>query len=450
MVGPTNSRRKKKVKVDEVDEMLAGAFGMSSDESEDKRSSKIPKLPPSGPPGSPPSRGPPSGPPGSPPSRGPPSGPPGSPPSRGPPSGPPGSPPSQEDPIEEPEDEFEEQEEEFKAPSGGPPSGPPGSPPSGGPPSGPPGSPPSGGPPSGPPGSPPSGGPPSGPPGSPPNDVELEDDEEIDVDEAEEDAMAKITKMPIKEDEGPTVEVPTSIESFVNPDEIENLRNEVERLRSGLASAGEVISEIEEVPTPPIVGPDYVVAGHIVSDFIRTGRLLHREKLVRAAQGSISLLDPDEPGLVHASKSGCMLGRILEGDIVTGRLGQPAPENAPLDWRIHEVMLAFASLQYEGPAACIYAPSSHAIALSLDKKLIKMEPVDEIGKQNFGKAIIVDPNYDNMDDFLRQITDAMRQGNGKAACIRGVGVYAVGRNFDEAWNNCAILEHSSEIILLSK
>ncbi|MBK00046.1 MAG: hypothetical protein CMB48_03590, partial [Euryarchaeota archaeon] len=299
--------------------------------------------------------------------------------------------------------------------------------------------PPSGGPPSGPPGSPPSGGPPSGPPESPPSE-----------EEEEEEAMAKITKMPIKEDEGPTVEVPTSIASFVNPEEIENLRNEVERLRSGLASAGEVISEIEEVPSPPIVGPDYVVAAHIVSDFIRTGRLLHREKLVRAAQGSISLLDPDEPGLVHASKSGCMLGRILEGDIITGRLGQPAPENAPDDWRIHEVMLAFASLQYEGPAACIYAPSSHAIALSLDKKLIKMEPFDEIGKSNFGKAVIVDPNYDNMEDFLRQITDAMRQGNGKAACIRGVGVYAVGRNFDEAWNNCAILEHSSEIMLLAR
>ncbi|MAS62231.1 MAG: hypothetical protein CMA34_00925 [Euryarchaeota archaeon] len=440
MVGPTNSRRKKKVKVDEVDEMLAGAFGMGSEESEERKTSKIPKLPPSGPPGSPPSsgppsKGPPSGPPGSPPSSGPPS--------KGPPSGPPSSPPS-------------------KGPSSGPPSS---GPPSKGPPSGPPGSPPSSGPPSGPPGSPPSedeleeeeefrppsSGPPSGPPGSPPSEDELEE-ETADVSEveAEEEAMAKITKMPIKEDEGPTVEVPTSIETFVNPDEIENLRNEVERLRSGLASAGEVISEIEEVPTPPIVGPDYVVAGHIVSDFIRTGRLLHREKLVRAAQGSISLLDPDEPGLVHASKSGCMLGRILEGDIVTGRLGQSAPENAPDDWRIHEVMLAFASLQYEGPAACIYAPSSHAIALSLDKKLIKMEPVDEIGKQNFGKAIIVDPNYDNMDDFLRQITDAMRQGNGKAACIRGVGVYAVGRNFDEAWNNCAILEHSSEIILLSR
>ncbi|MBJ23231.1 MAG: hypothetical protein CMB64_01035 [Euryarchaeota archaeon] len=430
MAGPNNSRRKKKVKVSEVDEMLAGAFGMNSNQDEEHYEvEQESKSPPSGPP---------SGPPGSPPS---------GPPSKGPPSGPPGSPPS-------------------GPPSKGPPSGPPGSPPSG---------PPSKGPPSGPPGSPPSG-PPSGPPSSPPSvftkpdtseegdfkppsgappieefeEEEFEEEEFEEETEIEEAALNKITKTPIVVDEGPTVEVPTSIESFVNPEELENLRNENERLRKGLASAGEVISEIEEVPSPPIVGPDYVVAAHLVSDFIRTGRLLHRERLVRAAQGSISILDPDEPGLVHASKTGCMLGRILEGDIVTGRLGQSAPENAPDDWRIHEVMLAFASLQYQGPAACIYAPSSHAIALSLDKKLIKMEPVDEIGKQNFGKAIIVDPNYDNMDDFLRQITDAMRQGNGKAACIRGVGVYAIGRNFDEAWNNCAILEHSSEIILLSR
>jgi len=426
MAGPKNTRKKRKVKVDEVDEMLADAFGMNSEDAEE---SNVPKLPPSGPPPSndkepefkTPTKGPPGGPPGKSPSGGPPSGPPGKPPSDGPPSGPPSGPPG-------------------KPPSDGPPSGPPGKPPSDGPPSGPPGKPPSDGPPSGPPGEPPT----DDPPSDPPNDPSGEDEIEEDISET----VTKITKQPIEE--GPIVEVPTSIEPFVNPEEIENLRNEVERLRTGLASAGEVISEIEEVPTPPIVGPDYVVAAHLVSDFIRTGRLLHREKLVRAAQGSISILDPDEPGLVHASKSGCMLGRILEGDIITGRLGQPAPANAPEDWRIHEVMLAFASLQFEGPAACIYAPSTNAIALSLDKKLITMEPVDEIGKNNFGKAVILDPNYENMDDFLRQITDAMRQGNGKAACIRGVGVYAVGRNFDEAWNNCAILEHSSEIILLAK
>ena len=47
MAGPNNSSRKKKVKVDEVDEMLAGAFGMSSEESEQDNTSekKVPKLP---------------------------------------------------------------------------------------------------------------------------------------------------------------------------------------------------------------------------------------------------------------------------------------------------------------------------------------------------------------------------------------------------------------------
>ena len=111
--------------------------------------------------------------------------------------------------------------------------------------------------------------------------------------------------------------------------------------------AGDVIAEIEDTPMPPIVGPDYVVPSHIVADFARLGRVLQREGLVRAGQGSVSILDPDEPGLVHASRNGCMFARLNEEDIVTGRLGQQPPEGAPTDWRVHEVMLAFASLQNE-------------------------------------------------------------------------------------------------------
>ena len=65
MAGANNSRRKKKVKVDEVDNMLAGAFGMSSEEPDEDYTSesKVPNLPPSGPPGSPPSDVPSSSPP---------------------------------------------------------------------------------------------------------------------------------------------------------------------------------------------------------------------------------------------------------------------------------------------------------------------------------------------------------------------------------------------------
>lgn len=236
----------------------------------------------------------------------------------------------------------------------------------------------------------------------------------------------------------------------MNPDEVEKLQNEVSRLRDGLSSAAEIITDIEDTPMPPIVGPDYVVSSHIVADFVRLGRLLQREGLVRAGQGSVSILDPDEPGLVHASRSGCMFARMTEHDIITGRLGQKAPEAAPVDWRVHEVLLAFASLQNEGPAACIHAISPHAIALSLDKDIVVMEPIDEKGKESFGKAVIVDSDFNDMDEYLRQLTDAMRQGNGKAICVRGVGIYSVGRTFDEAWDNAAIIEHSCEITLLTR
>lgn len=260
-------------------------------------------------------------------------------------------------------------------------------------------------------------------------------------------------KTPIEdpaEEEGPTVAIPSSITAYVNPDEVEKLQNEVTRLRTGLSSAAEVIAEIEDTPLPPIVGPDYVVASHVVADFVRLGRLLQREGLVRAGQGSISMLDPDEPGLVHVSRAGCMFARMGEADIVSGRLGQKAPEGAPADWRVHEVMLAFASLQNEGPAACLRAISPNAIALSLDKDLVVMEPVDAHGKESFGKAVIVDPDQNDMDEYLRQLTDAMRQGNGKAICVRGSGVYSVGKTFDEAWDNAAIIEHSCEITLLAR
>ena len=79
-----------------------------------------------------------------------------------------------------------------------------------------------------------------------------------------------------------------------------------------------------------------------------------------------------------------------------------------------------------------------------------MEPVDTKGRDSFGKSVIVDSDNSDMDEYLRQLTDAMRQGNGRAICVRGTGIYAVGNTFDEAWDNAAIIEHSCEIILLAR
>jgi ribulose-5-phosphate 4-epimerase/fuculose-1-phosphate aldolase len=38
----------------------------------------------------------------------------------------------------------------------------------------------------------------------------------------------------------------------------------------------------------------------------------------------------------------------------------------------------------------------------------------------------------------------------KCVVIRGLGIFAVGRNFNEAWHWAATLEHSMQVLLLSR
>ena len=67
-----------------------------------------------------------------------------------------------------------------------------------------------------------------------------------------------------------------------------------------------------------------------------------------------------------------------------------------------------------------------------------------------GKIIIVDPDDENPEDFLRQTADALKQGGMKCVVIRGYGAYCVGEDLDNAWANAAMLEHSMKIVLLAR
>jgi ribulose-5-phosphate 4-epimerase/fuculose-1-phosphate aldolase len=231
---------------------------------------------------------------------------------------------------------------------------------------------------------------------------------------------------------------------------IANLEAEVERLRSGIIGATEVITEIEEQPLPPIVGEDFVVPSHVVGDFVRLGRQLHREGLVHSTQGTIAMLNPDQPGVMHATRFGSALAQMTELDIISGKLGQAAPPEASNEWRIMEVLLASTSLHNGGPAACIHVHPPFSTTLSLEKDLIVLQPVDVHGKAHLGKVVIVDQDADDMDEYLRQIAEALGQGNMKCVVVRGHGVYAVGRNFTESWQWASALEHSMRIILLAR
>ena len=399
-----------------------------------------PTGPPTSPPQVPPSDGP-SGPPTGPPT-GPPSGPPTGPP-KGPPQGPPSDPPAvEEEPIEEPESVVEDVpetppepvQEESEPVQDEPVSEEPEAV--------------------------------DQAPGSEPEPPAEEVASEVIATETppviEEEVPEPADAGPVKEDNPPEealIEEPIAAEEHaeeppVDADremEIARLTAEIERLRGSLVGAAEVIEEIEETPMPPVVLDNIVVPPHIVADFARLGRQLSREGLVKGTMGAISMLHPDEPGLMISTRHSTMLARLDERGIVGGPLGGNPPRGAIGEWKVHEVLLAsVAALATGGPAACIHMQGPYTTAASCEKDLILVQPIDVLGKEHIGKVVIVDPDDDAPDEFLRQVAEALQQGGMRCVVVRGHGAYAVGANLDQAMANAAMLEHSMQVLLLAR
>ena len=381
---------------------------------------------------------------------------------------------AEKDPAEVTEEE-PVAEEEITTPKG-PPSGPPSKgPPSKGPPSGPP----SKGPPSGPPSKGPPSGPPSkGPPGPPAAEETAEEPEEEAAEEAAEEVTAEentaepeeaveeeaveeeaVEEEAVEEETAESEEpsepevitaVPNATRTEAAEAEVLRLSGEVNTLRKSLAGAADVIEDLETPPMPPAVFADIVVQDHLVADLARLARQLDREQLVRANMGTIAMLHPGMPGVMISTKKGTLLPRLDERGITGGRLGQSPPEEATSDWRVLEVLLASKSLDTGGPAACIHMHGAFTTAASCEKDLILCTPIDEGGKKELGNIIIVDPDEENPDDFLRQTADALKQGGMKCVVIRGHGAYSLGADLDDAWANAAMLEHSMKIVLLAR
>ena len=214
--------------------------------------------------------------------------------------------------------------------------------------------------------------------------------------------------------------------------EVVRLSTEVSSLRKSCRGC-QVIEELETEPMPPaVLASDIVVPDHLVADIARLSRQLDREQLVRANMGTIAMLHPGMPGVMISTREGAILPRLNERGIVGARLGQGAPEGSPMDWRVLEVLLASTSLVTGGPAACIHMTGPYTTAVSCEKDLILCSPIDEVGKKALGKIVIVDPDNENPDDFLRQTAEALQQGGNKCVVIRGHGAYCVGADLDDA------------------
>ena len=248
----------------------------------------------------------------------------------------------------------------------------------------------------------------------------------------------------------PVADSPTADVLAEKEAELERLHMENARLRQSMAGATEVIEQLEEPPMPPHVDENIVIPSHVVSDFVRIGRQLDREHLVRATMGSVAMIHPEQPNLMISSRNMVTLPRMNERSLCAAPLGSMSPRGAPGDWHVMEVVLASVSVVTGGPAAVIHMHGPHTTAASCEQDLVLLTPLDAVGKQHIGKIIIVDPDPDHPEEFLRQVAEALQQGGMRCVVVRGNGAYAVGADFDQAWANAAMLEHSMHIHLLAR
>ena len=248
----------------------------------------------------------------------------------------------------------------------------------------------------------------------------------------------------------PVADSPTADVLAEKEAELERFHMENARLRQSMAGATEVIEQLEEPPMPPHVDENIVIPSHVVSDFVRIGRQLDREHLVRATMGSVAMIHPEQPNLMISSRNMVTLPRMNERSLCAAPLGSMSPRGAPGDWHVMEVVLASVSVVTGGPAAVIHMHGPHTTAASCEQDLVLLTPLDAVGKQHIGKIIIVDPDPDHPEEFLRQVAEALQQGGMRCVVVRGNGAYAVGADFDQAWANAAMLEHSMHIHLLAR
>ena len=136
---------------------------------------------------------------------------------------------------------------------------------------------------------------PESPPEEPEAEVEDEPEPNPSEEPQEESSPVEEASEELASEDSPAEESPADVDREM---EIARLTMEIERLRGSLTGAVEVIEEIEETPMPPVVLDNSVIPPHVVADFARMGRQLSRESLVKGTMGAISMLHPDEPGLM--------------------------------------------------------------------------------------------------------------------------------------------------------
>ena len=163
-------------------------------------------------------------------------------------------------------------------------------------------------------------------------------------------------------------------------------------------------------------------------EFRGVGRALWEAGLVSSHGGNMSVRLPD--GGLLITRTGAMLGRIGEGDLVTVAADGSSDGEPSMDTAVHREAYAATDA-----GAVLHAHPRHAIAISLVADAL--EPADAEGKLRLGSVPVVE---------AEQAAQALREG--PIVLARGHGSYARGDDLWQALQWTSVVEESAEVVWL--
>ena len=168
------------------------------------------------------------------------------------------------------------------------------------------------------------------------------------------------------------------------------------------------------------------MASDYAEELRAAGRMLWEAGLVSSHGGNMSVRLPD--GGLLVTRTGAMLGRIGEGDLVTVFIDGSSSGEPSMDTEVHRAVY-----EATGAGVVMHAHPRHAIALSLVAD--EVEPVDAEGRMRLGLVPVVEPD---------RIAKALREA--PIVLARGHGSYARGDDLWQALQWSSVLEESAEIV----
>ena len=170
------------------------------------------------------------------------------------------------------------------------------------------------------------------------------------------------------------------------------------------------------------------MADAALDGFRAAGRMLWEAGLVSSHGGNISVRLPD--GGLLVTRTGAMLGRLGDGDLVTVTAHGSSRGEPSMDTALHRAVY-----EVSGAQAVLHAHPRHAIALSLAMDVV--EPADAEGRLRLGAVPVVE---------AEGVAEALRDA--PIVMARGHGSYARGDDLWQALQWTSVLEESAQVLWL--